>query len=91
MPNSYFFCVRDEHGYPCMSPGAWQVGVRYSWLDLNDLSIPGGVVNDVTFGLNWYLNPNLKFQWNYDIADRDVNGPSDGLVHSFGMRTAFDF
>ena len=74
-----------------MSPGAWQVGVRYSWIDLNDNSIPGGVVNGVTFGLNWYLNPNLKFQWNYDIADRDVNGSSDGLVHSFGMRTAFDF
>jgi phosphate-selective porin OprO/OprP len=91
VPNSYFFWVRDEHGHPCMSPGAWQVGVRYSWIDLNDKSIRGGVAEDVTFGVNWYLNPNLKFQWNYTVADRNLNGPSDGLVHGFGMRTAFDF
>jgi phosphate-selective porin OprO/OprP len=91
VPRSYFFCVRDENGNLCAGPGAWQVGVRYSWIDLNDRGIPGGVAQDVTFGLNWYLNPNLKFQWNYTIADRDLNGPSDGVVHGFGMRTAFDF
>jgi phosphate-selective porin OprO and OprP len=91
VPNSNFFSVRDEEGYHCTSPGAWQVGVRYSWIDLNDAGLAGGVVNDVTLGLNWYLNPNLKFQWNYTVADRDLNGLSDGLVHGFGMRTAFDF
>jgi phosphate-selective porin OprO/OprP len=91
VPHSNFFCVRDEFGGSCFSQGAWQIGARYSWIDLNDQGINGGIVNDVTLGLNWYINPNLKFQWNYSISDRDVNGASDGVVHGFGMRTAFDF
>ena len=91
VPRSNAFFVRDACGHSCFSLGAWQVGVRYSWIDLNDRGVNGGKVNDVTLGLNWYLNPNLKLQWNYTIANRNVNGPSDGLIHGFGMRTAFDF
>jgi phosphate-selective porin OprO/OprP len=91
IPHSNAYFVADECGNKCSSRGAWQVGVRYSWIDLNDLGINGGSVKDVTVGLNWYINPNLKFQWNYTVSDRDVNGASDGLVHGFGMRTAFDF
>jgi phosphate-selective porin OprO/OprP len=91
IPHSNFFWVRDDCGGTCFSRGAWQVGARYSWIDLNDRGVNGGVVHDLTLGLNWYINPNLKFQWNYFIADRDVNGASDGVVHGFGMRTASDF
>jgi phosphate-selective porin OprO/OprP len=91
IPHSNWFCVRNACDGLCHSWGAWQVGARYSWIDLNDKGINGGVAHDVTLGLNWYLNPNLKVQWNYSIADRDVNGASDGIVHGFGMRTAFDF
>jgi phosphate-selective porin OprO/OprP len=91
IPHSNWFCVRDALGGICHSSGAWQVGVRYSWLDLNDKGINGGIAHDWTIGLNWYLNPNFKVQWNYSIAERDLNGPSDGVVHGFGMRTAFDF
>ena len=85
------FFKGDNCGNRCSSPGAWQVGIRYSWIDLNDRGIAGGTVNDITVGLNWFINPNLKFQWNYTVADRDVNGASDGFVHGFGMWTAFDF
>ena len=45
--------------------GAWQVGLRYDWLDLNSGQISGGQNQDCTLGLNWFLNPNLRFQLNY--------------------------
>lgn len=48
--------------------GAWQVGVRYDWLDLNGGTggaVNGGNVSDMTLGLNWYLNPSARFQLNY--------------------------
>lgn len=72
--------------------GAWQVGARYNYLDLNDQGINGGRLNDVTFGLNWFLNPNMKLQWNYSLTERDSSVPQhDGLIQGFGMRLAHDF
>ncbi|MDB5349665.1 MAG: oprO 1 [Planctomycetota bacterium] len=77
----------NEHGY-----GAWQVGIRYNYLNLNDKGIDGGVLNDLTFGLNWFVNPNMKFQANYSITNRHSPGAlSDGLIQGFGMRYAVDF
>ena len=48
--------------------GAWQVGLRYDWLDLNSGPIKGGQNQDVTLGLNWFLNPNARFQINYVLS-----------------------
>ncbi|HEY4263313.1 MAG TPA: porin, partial [Schlesneria sp.] len=45
--------------------GAWQVGLRYDWLDLNSGQVSGGFNQNVTVGLNWWLNPNLRFMVNY--------------------------
>ncbi|MEZ6044359.1 MAG: porin [Planctomycetaceae bacterium] len=45
--------------------GAWEVAARWSYLDLDDDTVQGGKLNDVTLGLNWYLNKNTKFQLNY--------------------------
>ena len=73
--------------------GAWEVAARYTYLDLNDKGINGGRLNDVTFGLNWYLNPNTKLQFNYDYLYRDGNPNPDakGSIHSLGTRLAVDF
>jgi len=72
--------------------GAWQVGVRYSQLDLRDTGINGGFLQDVTLGLNWFLNPNMKLQANYVYMDRGPLGISPGgIIHGAGMRLAFDF
>jgi phosphate-selective porin OprO/OprP len=91
-PYRNFFWV-PGHGCPNpFSGGAWQVGVRYSYIDLNNGNVNGGQVQDVTFGLNWYLNPNFKVQWNYDWAYRSIpNGTSSGPFQQFGMRFALDF
>ncbi len=91
VPNENYFYVPGEHG-PLLGRGAWQVGARYSTINLNDAGINGGELDDVTLGLNWFLNPNLKLQWNYTCAWRDAaDDTSDGNVHGFGMRVAFDF
>ena len=83
----------NEHGW-----GAWQVGLRYNYLNLNDKGINGGVLNDITLGLNWCLNQNMKVQFNYSITNRHSPaspgqpiGQSDGTIQGFGMRLAMDF
>jgi hypothetical protein len=45
--------------------GVWQVGVRFGYLDLNDKAIQGGRVYDWSVGLNWFLNPSMKVQFNF--------------------------
>jgi len=54
--------------------GAWQLGARYSYLDLTDGAILGGRLHDVTAGLSWYLNPNFKIQANYSHGWRRIAG-----------------
>jgi phosphate-selective porin OprO and OprP len=90
-PNTNFWWVQGEHG-PCLGRGAWEVIYRYSFVDLNDLGINGGLLTEHTLGLNWYLNPNVKLQWSYVHANRDVPSPlRSGDVDGFGMRIHLDF
>jgi phosphate-selective porin OprO/OprP len=92
VPNENYFCVDGEDGCRHSGRGAWQIGARYSWIDLDDGDINGGEIDDITVGLNWFLNPNAKIQWNYSWAWRDAAGDtSDGMVQGFGMRLALDF
>jgi phosphate-selective porin OprO and OprP len=57
--------------------GAWQVAARYSYLDLNSASIKGGALDDITGGINWYLNPVTRVTMNYIWAHRESIGDSN--------------
>ena len=75
--------------------GAWQVALRYSYLDLTDNDIRGGVENNATLGLVWYLNAYSSLQVNAiygDIEDRaPVGGFTDGHFTALGTRLRVNF
>ncbi|MFM7150839.1 MAG: porin, partial [Gemmataceae bacterium] len=96
------FCVEGEEGRT-FGRGAWEVVSRFEWLNLNSKSVNGGMLYGGTLGLNWYFNPNSKFQIDYCIAYRDateyLNGQvapdgtsiRSGWIQGLGTRFAFDF
>jgi phosphate-selective porin OprO/OprP len=63
-PFEDFFLVRTDHGL-ARGLGAWEVAARFSHIDLNDGDVSGGVLDDFTFGVNWYCNPYCKVVFNY--------------------------
>jgi phosphate-selective porin OprO and OprP len=72
--------------------GAWQVGFRYTYLDLQNQGVNGATLNDFVLGLNWFLNPNMKVQWNLAIDHRESTPPgSSGWTYIFGTSVALDF
>lgn len=58
-------------GVGMVGKGAWQVGLRYDWMNLNSGLVQGGDVQNMTLGLNWFLNPNARFQFNYIYTNFD--------------------
>jgi phosphate-selective porin OprO/OprP len=89
IPRSNFHWKRGDD---CCGSGAWQVGVRFSYLNLNDKAVQGGQLYDWTAGINWYLNPNMKVQLNYIAEHRDMpTAGVNGWINGFGMRAAYAF
>ncbi|MDT8408365.1 MAG: OprO/OprP family phosphate-selective porin [Wenzhouxiangellaceae bacterium] len=58
--------------------GAWQLGARISNLDLIDGGIDGGEQDNLTLGLNWFPNGNLRFSFNYITVLDTSGGPFPG-------------
>jgi phosphate-selective porin OprO and OprP len=101
-PFEDFFWVSADGCHFC-GKGAWEVAVRYSHLDLDDKSVSGGIVDDVTFGVNWYANAYCKLVFNYIHSWRQSptsppspsgNGPAVAVnseANAFGLRAQMDF
>ena len=51
---------------PQIEPGAraWEIGLRASWVDLNDRDVRGGEQLNVGAALNYYRRPDLRFMVN---------------------------
>jgi len=85
------FGLKDGSGL-----GAWEVALRYSYLDLNDKDIQGGKEKNFTLGLNWYLNPTVRVTFNYVLAhvedsNAGVQFLKDGDTNIFQMRFQIAF
>ncbi len=51
---------------------AWEIAVRYSTIDLNDLTYTGGEQSNITFGLNCYLESRIRFMGNIILVNIDA-------------------
>ncbi|GHT17937.1 porin [Planctomycetales bacterium] len=60
--------------------GAWQAVVQYSYLDLTDwrtVNTNAGRENDLTFGLNWFWTPNIRWIFEYTHSQREIGATHD--------------
>jgi len=81
--------------------GAWEVAARWSYLDVTDQQIQGGLMQNMTTGLNWYVNPYCKCVFNYVHSWDDARPTRNGAILSndfvssqtdaFGIRCQLDF
>jgi phosphate-selective porin OprO/OprP len=88
---SIFTGVRPDNDFhPIQGKwGAWEVGVRLSYLDLNDGPIRGGEELNFTAGVNWYLFSNARVMFNYvraNIKDREGPPVNNGSADIFMSR-----
>src|SRR5262249_994100 len=91
--NAWF--VRDEDGRLDWGLGAWELAVRYSYTDLNDGSgltrVQGGRMDGLSAGINWYLNTNLKVQFEYVYDHRYDLPPGSFAGYTSGLGTRIQF
>jgi len=63
-------------------PGAWEVGFRYQFFDIEDRNR----ASDITFGVNWWLNKFVRFQANVSRESfRAPPDPSTGETTNYAL------
>ena len=67
---------------PQSSRGAWELALRYSNINLNDLDVQGGEQRNLTLGANWYGPGNqLRITGNLIFVDTDAAaGNEDPMI-----------
>ena len=68
--------------------GAFEIAARYSSMDLSEAH--AGTLNDITVGLNWYLNPCTRLMFNYVMGTLDDHGV-ETTENTFQCRMQIDF
>ncbi|MES9818471.1 MAG: porin [Candidatus Thiodiazotropha sp.] len=63
---------------PLLDHGAVEVAARLSSLDLNDGEIEGGSSDNITLGINWYINRQIRLMANTIFVDNDSHADADG-------------
>lgn len=84
--------IKPKHNLGDDGCGAWQIALRYSSMNLNggdplQGGVEGGVLSDITAGVNWYLNPVTRIMFNYVMA----NVKDTGKANIAQLRFQVDF
>ncbi len=98
-PLEDFFLVSTCRNQAGFGRGAWQVAMRFSYADLTDADVLGGIGQSATLALNWYWNSHSRVQLNYTVGridDRLASNDPDAAVVSgdyqlLGTRFMIDF
>ena len=81
--NGVFNWIKPNTAVTSGGPGAWQVGVRASEFNAEDISVATGKSNRataMTYGVTWFWNDNVRFMLNY------VDTKFDAPVGTSGSR-----
>ena len=93
-PISNFFRVRQEDCTIGTGPGAWEIGYRYSFANLDDTqaAIFGGYASDHTLGINWYLTPYTKLMAGMVHSNDSLqNNGINTFINTYTLRAAMEF
>ena len=85
---SGFGSVKPNNNYGENGWGAIELAVRLSSMDLTTAN--AGTLEDITVGINWYLNPNTRVMFNYVIGEM-INGEEIITEDAVMMRVQLDF
>ena len=90
----YFDPVQPTMPFKLGGPGwgAWELGARFSALDLNDQDVHGGRLEDFTAGVNWYVNRFVRFSANYvTVVDLDDGAHSGEDLDALQFRAQIQY
>jgi len=73
--------VRPRSTFFSGGPGAWELALRLSYVDLDSGPIAGGTFTKGTAQLNWYLNDVLRLEAAYGYGVLDRFDTSGGIQH----------
>ncbi len=82
---AFFKDVVPTKSFFAGGPGAWELALGLSYVDLDDGTITGGRFMRVTPHLNWYLNATLRLEATYGYGLLDRMGVTGG-THFFQTR-----
>jgi phosphate-selective porin OprO/OprP len=86
-----FGAIEPDRKFCSQGWGAWELAFRWSWINLTDKNIEGGELTDLTAGVNWYWNANVKCQFNYIRAMLDRPPGFDSAANICAVRMQFQF
>lgn len=66
--------------------GLWELIARYDTIENKDIA--NREASSLILGMNYYVNPNLRFMFNYTQGENEVNGDETG---QYALRTQFNF
>lgn len=73
--------ARGAFNQPFVSnKGDIELALRFDRIDMNGHSIHGGASNQYTLGVNYYVNENLKLQFNYSNITHDKFADANGTA-----------